>query len=152
LFDRVSAKIKHDAELADVTVNIAGASELPQVSGDAVQLTSALECVLRNAIEASAAGSTVSMHAELSGTKLVVHVVDAGCGISQEQRQHIFEPFYSGREAGRGLGMGLSKAWRIIQNHQGEIEIHSQPTGTRVSVILPALAAVSKDDTGRACA
>ena len=56
-------------------------------------------------------------------------VTDTGPGIPPSVRPHIFDPFYSGREAGRGLGLGLSKAWRIVDLHGGRIEVESPTEG-----------------------
>ena len=58
--------------------------------------------------------------------ELRISVRDDGPGITPEQRRHIFDPFYSARQAGRGLGLGLSKAWRIVAQHGGRIEVASQ--------------------------
>lgn len=49
-------------------------------------------------------------------------VSDNGVGLSETEREHLFDPFYSGRQAGRGLGFGLSKCWQILKLHDGEIE------------------------------
>jgi signal transduction histidine kinase len=86
---------------------------------------------------------------DVAQSRLQIRVSDTGTGITDDQRQHIFEPFYSGREAGRGLGMGLPKAWRIVQSHGGEILVESGQQGTTVTVRLPALAAIDQE---RACA
>jgi len=65
-------------------------------------------------------------------------VRDDGPGISPEERRHIFDPFYSARQAGRGLGMGLAKAWRILANHGGWIEVESRPgKGAAFALLLP---------------
>ena len=61
-----------------------------------------------------------------------------GPGFSEEERQHLFDPFYSGREAGRGLGFGLSKCWRIVRNHGGRIDVQSDPgRGATFEITLP---------------
>ena len=66
-------------------------------------------------------------------------VTDTGPGISPEVRRHLFDPFYSGREAGRGLGFGLAKCWRIITDHGGQIDITSEPgRGATFVLRLPA--------------
>ncbi len=73
---------------------------------------------------------------EIRNLKLTVR--DTGPGIPPSIRPHIFDPFFSGREAGRGLGLGLSKAWRIVQLHGGRIDIESPVDGgTQFTVILP---------------
>jgi signal transduction histidine kinase len=65
-------------------------------------------------------------------------VTDTGPGIPGEIRPHIFDPFFCGREAGRGLGLGLSKAWRIVTLHGGTIRVDSEPgEGARLVVELP---------------
>ncbi|MEX0700903.1 MAG: HAMP domain-containing sensor histidine kinase [Planctomycetales bacterium] len=66
-------------------------------------------------------------------------VADDGAGLSEEEREHLFDPFYSGRPAGRGLGFGLPKAWRIVTQHGGTIDVASSPGGeTRFEVRWPA--------------
>ena len=68
-----------------------------------------------------------------------IRIRDDGPGIKLEERRHLFDPFYSARQAGRGLGLGLSKAWRIVANHGGRIEVDSQPgSGSTFTVVLPA--------------
>ena len=63
---------------------------------------------------------------------------DTGPGIPPHVRRHLFDPFYSGREAGRGLGLGLAKCWRVITLHGGRIEVSSQPRqGTTFTLYLP---------------
>jgi len=65
-------------------------------------------------------------------------VADTGPGIPPEIRPHIFDPYYSGREAGRGLGLGLSKAWRIAELHGGTIEVEGPDIGgARLTIALP---------------
>jgi len=67
-----------------------------------------------------------------------IKVCDNGPGVSAEQREHIFNPFYAGRQAGRGLGLGLSKAWRIVTLHGGRIDVAAAPDGGAVfTLVLP---------------
>jgi hypothetical protein len=66
-----------------------------------------------------------------------IHVRDDGPGLKPEERRHVFDPFYSARQAGRGLGLGLSKAWRIITGHGGRIEVESElGRGTTFTIVL----------------
>jgi signal transduction histidine kinase len=68
-----------------------------------------------------------------------ITVADNGPGIPPEIRDKIFEPFFSGREAGRGLGLGLAKCWRIVTLHGGQIEVRDTPGGGATFVVrLPA--------------
>ncbi len=68
---------------------------------------------------------------------VAITIRDNGPGMPPEVRRHAFDPFFSGRGAGRGLGNGLSKCWRIITGHGGSVEIDSTPAGTSVTMLLP---------------
>ena len=65
-------------------------------------------------------------------------VTDDGPGMDSATLRRVFDPFFSGREAGRGAGLGLSKAWRFLEANGGTIEIESRAgRGTRVLISLP---------------
>jgi signal transduction histidine kinase len=111
-------------------------------AADATQISVALDAVVRNALEAVGSGGRVSVavrRSELNDggwVEIVAH--DSGPGMSDETRRHAFDPFFSGREAGRGLGFGLSKCWRIIDEHGGEMLLASASgVGTEVTLRLP---------------
>ena len=105
----------------------------------------ALQAMLRNAIEAVAGPGEVIVAVETipiarsRRREATVSIVDTGPGVSPEARPHLFNPFYSGREAGRGLGFGLCKAWRIASLHGGRIEVGDGPGGARFTLALPAV-------------
>jgi signal transduction histidine kinase len=112
------------------------------VSADETQLGVALHALVQNSIEAVGEGGHVSAVAnriELAGKPWIeIAVRDDGPGISAEARRHIFDPFYSGREAGRGLGFGLSKCWRIVIDHGGQVLVQSPAGGgAEISMLLP---------------
>lgn len=72
-------------------------------------------------------------------------VSDDGLGFNGEECEHLFDPFYSARQAGRGLGFGLPKSWQIVSNHGGRIEVTSVPKGkTTFHIFWPA----GRDDGG----
>jgi signal transduction histidine kinase len=117
------------------------------VSVDRVQLEEAIRVVVVTALEAVAAGGRVVLEANRrsmeSGGGCEVTVADNGRGMSFEAARKAFDPFYSGREAGRGAGLGLSKAWRLVEASGGTILLESRPgQGTRVSVLLPEASAI----------
>jgi signal transduction histidine kinase len=74
-----------------------------------------------------------NLKSEICNLKLTV--TDTGPGIPPHVRPHLFDPFFSGREAGRGLGLGLSKAWRIVTSHGGTLTVQSPETGGAVFTI-----------------
>jgi hypothetical protein len=113
------------------------------LGGDETQLAVAVAAVVTNALEAVSAGGHVSVaaHARSEGGTQWAEVVvrDDGPGISAEVRRHIFDPFFSGREAGRGLGFGLSKCWRIVTEHGGRVVVNSPAGGgAEFTISLPA--------------
>ena len=78
----------------------------------------------------------VNPKSKIQNLKLIIS--DTGPGIPPEIRPHIFDPYFSGREAGRGLGLGLSKAWRIVERHGGRIDVESPPEGgARFVIAIP---------------
>lgn len=105
------------------------------IFADRVQLGVAIKALVQNSVEALSSGGEVGLAVQQSsdGTQLTVR--DTGPGIPLEIREHIFDPFFSGREAGRGLGFGLSKCWRIVTEHGGIITADSPPGEGAVFVI-----------------
>jgi signal transduction histidine kinase len=70
--------------------------------------------------------------------QLQIIVEDNGPGPSPQQAEHMFDPFYSGRPAGRGRGLGLPTAWRLAREHGGDVWFDPQPGGpTRFVLRLP---------------
>ncbi len=117
-------------------------SEPVQIFADPVQFRVVISSLVRNAIESQREGGEVRLSAksarfrgELMG---VLVVADDGIGLSDTERTHLFDPFFSGRQAGRGLGFGLPKCWRIVTQHGGHIEVDSNPSaGTTFKVYWP---------------
>jgi signal transduction histidine kinase len=131
----------------------------PLVEGDAAQLRTVLSCLVRNAIEAASfrsedrgsskpalldpqSSSPGWVRLRLHTTDGVVEVVveDSGAGPGLSQREHLFDPFFSGRSAGRGKGLGLPTAWRLAREHGGDVRLASSPGETTCFILrLPAL-------------
>jgi hypothetical protein len=89
-------------------------------------------------------GERIPSIAPPSSAHVQIVVADNGPGIPPENRQKIFDPFFSGRESGRGLGFGLSKCWRIVTLHGGGIEVKESGGHETVFVIsLPIEPAVA---------
>jgi signal transduction histidine kinase len=113
------------------------------LEADAVQLKVALFAIGTNSLEALAGGGQVRIGADVSDAdgptrSVTIWIHDTGPGVSSHARHHLFDPFFSGREAGRGLGFGLSKAWRIVDLHGGDITVESKAdSGTTFRVRLP---------------
>ncbi len=111
---------------------------------DPTQLAIVLSELVRNSLDAVApAGGTIKISvaaATVDGQSYAVtSVADNGRGLSDLDRAHLFDPFYSGRAAGRGLGFGLCKCWRIVTNHGGWIDVATTAgSGSTFDVYWPA--------------
>jgi signal transduction histidine kinase len=123
-----------------------------EINGDETQLSVAVAAVVKNSIEAVASNGHVEVAVRRSaqdseaGAEVVVR--DDGPGISAELRRHLFDPFFSGREAGRGLGFGLSKCWRIVTQHGGSVVVNSVGgAGAEFTIWLPILGPASSAKT-----
>ena len=90
---------------------------------------------MRNAIEAAPDGQ-VGVDVAVEDGQLHVRVTDDGHGIPDTVRRRIFEPFYSTKESGTGLGMSI--AHNFVTMHGGRIEIATSSSGTRIDVAIPA--------------
>jgi signal transduction histidine kinase len=130
------------AKERNVQVDCARGEFSGEINGDETQLGVALHAVVKNAIEAVDEGGRVSAairHGGIAGGSWIeIAVGDDGPGISAEVRRHMFDPFFSGREAGRGLGFGLSKCWRIVTDHGGQVLVRCPVGGgAEIAILLP---------------
>jgi signal transduction histidine kinase len=116
---------------------------------DPIHIGVALRALIINALEALGNGGNIRLQvnsandrplsATAAGPVVRITVVDDGPGVPDAVRPHLFDPFFSGREAGRGLGFGLTKAWRIITDHGGDLTHHPAPgAGATFVISLPA--------------
>ena len=104
---------------------------------DESSIRGALMNLMLNAIEAMRDGGTLSVAVDHTGESLRLEIADTGPGISEEEVKKIFEPFYTTKEQGLGLGMPYAK--KIIEQHGGNLSLNSRPgEGTTISIELPA--------------
>ena len=137
---------------ARVTRSLARAEGLPPVKGDSDQLQQVLLNLLLNAIDAMPKGGQVRVETSLVTRRrpglevapeqavVVVEVCDTGVGVPHDQREKIFEPFYTTKQGRGGTGLGLSVSHSIIKEHDGWIELEDAPggVGSVFRVCLPA--------------
>jgi len=145
LVRKVGSEFDGESQRRAIEVSTKIELSLPALMADPVQLAVAIHALWRNAVEAIGHGGRIEVSVYLPADGFVqIAVQDSGPGISEHIRPHIFDPFFSGREAGRGLGFGLSKAWRIVTDHRGRILVDNPPAGgTRFVIELPTQAASS---------
>jgi hypothetical protein len=141
LLEKLVAELAGQA-VAQQTELVLDAGKQPKsVPGDVTQLAVAIRAVCVNALEALVHGGRVEITLRQSSESLAmtqIDIADTGPGIPENVRRHLFDPFYSGREAGRGLGFGLSKCWRIVTMHGGRVDVSERPGGgTLFCIALP---------------
>lgn len=138
LVDRVVADLASQAADRAVALVRTGEPGPLEIEADPVQIHVALRALCTNSFEAIGHDGHVGIAIHWAGENVQIQVTDDGPGILPEHRRHIFDPFFSARQAGRGLGLGLSKCWRIVTGHHGRIEVESQPKrGATFTITLP---------------
>jgi signal transduction histidine kinase len=120
-----------------VSLSLSLSDELPQFRFDEAQLRQSLSNLLRNAFEAlSEKGNHVEIHTALNGTFAEISISDDGPGIPTEIAPKIFEPFFSTKSGGTGLGLALTR--QVIEGHGGSIRLKTAPEqGTVFLIQLP---------------
>jgi signal transduction histidine kinase len=114
---------------------------LPSVRGQSDQLQQVILNLLTNAIEATPSGGriVIAARAAPSGAGVQVSVADTGSGIAEAARGRIFEPFFSTKASGNGVGLGLWITAEIVREHGGHVEVESvEGRGSTFRVSLPA--------------
>jgi signal transduction histidine kinase len=113
-----------------------------KVQGDPLQLRQAFRNLIANAIKYTPEGGTVVISLETSGDYINIHIKDTGYGIPAADMPHIFNRFYRVRNNGHdeieGNGLGLAIVYSIIEHHQGQINVQSEPgKGSCFTISLP---------------
>ena len=139
VIEEVARLIEPTARAHSVKVEVRPAPAGMHVRADEAELQHTLINLLLNAVQASKAGGQVAVEAE-AGEQVRVRVIDNGCGIAADDQKRIFEPFFSARQGGTGLGLFLSL--NFVRRWGGEIRVESVVgRGSTFEVVLPALGA-----------
>ena len=143
LADEVIALVRPEADSRNVRLALEPVSSLPPVSGDRVQLQQVLLNLLLNAMDAmddsASDGRRITVRVQAAGAQVEVAVSDTGHGIPADKLVHVFEPFFSTKP--NGLGMGLAISRRIIEAIGGNIRAkNNEAGGATIAFTLPAAA------------
>ena len=137
LFDEILPIIETEATKNNVKVSIDVPASVPAVNGDSAMLRQAFLNLTINACQAMPSGGSLRVTSSPSSrSRVEIRVQDTGVGIAPEHLSKIFNLYFTTKE--RGTGIGLSMVYRIIQMHDGEVEVQSTPgRGTTFRVLLP---------------
>ncbi|MEO0336938.1 MAG: ATP-binding protein, partial [Pseudomonadota bacterium] len=114
-------------------------SGIPEVTCYPSQLNQVFMNILSNAAQAIEGEGTITIRTkEMSAGQVSVEIEDTGKGMDDETRVKIFDPFFTTKGLGTGTGLGLSISYGVIQKHNGEIKVESEPgNGTKFTILLP---------------
>jgi len=115
----VRGSLIKESDKAEVEIRYLESSSIA-LNADKDLMSQAFHNLLRNSIEASS-GGVISIKAQQRKKKVFVKIEDSGRGIAEEDEQHIFEPFFSRKKKGLGIGLYLTK--KIVEAHEGKIEV-----------------------------
>jgi signal transduction histidine kinase len=138
IVDQTIQLLEHRLKAYDVCVTIERVLNLPEIDADPEQLKEVLVNLIVNACEAMERGGSIVVREQeminpLDGRMAVIRVSDNGPGIPESIREKVLQPFFTTKEDGTGLGLSIVD--RIIQEHQGSMEIESNETGGTTFII-----------------
>ncbi|KQL49454.1 hypothetical protein AN963_06810 [Brevibacillus choshinensis] len=136
ILDNVMAHLQEKSLHHKIKIDLTGEQEII-IWCDPTQIRQLFINILSNSIEAMPNGGMIQVSVLPEGhDKVMIRIVDEGCGMSEERLKRLGEPFYSTKEKGTGLGLMIS--YKIMEYHQGYIHFSSEPQqGTTVEVVFP---------------
>lgn len=147
---RVNELIQQTAQLVEsqlsapgrarVHVKLGLAPDLPAIDADPALLSRALQNLVLNAVDAMPEGGTLTLRSEARERGVRIEVADTGTGLTPEERERIFTPYYTSKQHGTGLGLAIVQS--VVSDHHGRITVASEPgRGTTFRIDLPQTAA-----------
>jgi two-component system, NtrC family, sensor kinase len=130
--------IEHQMEKAGIRVQLDLEEHIPLVKGNSGKLQQVFLNLFLNARDAMGAGGSLTVRTRQAADSVGIDVIDTGRGIEPENLNRIFDPFFTTKAGRKGTGLGLSVTYGIVREHNGVIEVDSQPgEGTRFHLEFP---------------
>jgi two-component system, NtrC family, sensor kinase len=131
--------VENEHQLKNIESDTKIADDLPKVRGNFSKLQQVFINIFINSAHAMPEGGRFCIKAKMdNGNFIRIDVTDYGCGISKEDLEKVFDPFFTTKDVGKGVGLGLSVSYGIIQEIGGRITVDSsEGVGTTFSVFLP---------------
>jgi len=136
IMERCVELLEPHAQERNVAIRILANNPDAQAAVDAKHLTQVLTNLILNALAAVPEGGTVDLHLVRNGSGFMIDVHDTGPGVPPELREHLFEPFYTTRTEGSGLGLAVSR--ELINRMGGTLEYRDGGKGATFAIHLPA--------------
>jgi len=130
------ALLEREIRDRDILVELELGKGLPRILLDRAQIKQAFYNIIKNALQAMRSGGILRIRTEADGTHIIISFIDSGHGIAPEQIGQLFEPYFTTKQNGTGLGLMIVQ--RIVREHGGTIEVESdKDRGTTFRVRLP---------------
>jgi len=139
VIEQVLAMVGHQAQLQNVEVVKEFGPSLPKVMADFDQLQQVFTNLTLNAIQAMLGGGKLTLRTSVANSQVKIDVQDTGCGISKEHLNKLGTPFFTTKEKGKGVGLGVAVVYGIVERHKGKVIVQSEVgKGTTFTVYLGA--------------
>ncbi len=136
VLNQAVTKFREQARKQDIKLVVKIDENLPSTFMDASQITKALSNIIENALESMTHGGEMTLEATLDKNHIVTSIKDTGCGIARKNLDSVYDPFFTSKT--RGAGLGLTMVHQILMNHNGELKFDSKEgVGTTVTIRLP---------------
>ncbi|MDH5681062.1 MAG: ATP-binding protein [Spirochaetota bacterium] len=136
LFDSILKLMKHEIEIKGISLSLLGDESIKTARVDGRYLTHAFLNILKNSLEACERGDEITITIERDEENLVIEIKDSGRGISQDNLGKVFEPYFTTKDFGTGLGLTI--VYKIIREHHGNIRLDSaEGEGTSFTITIP---------------
>ena len=135
---RVTSGYNHIKLDNDIKIKKTLQKDIPVFNFDSFQFEDVFSNLIGNSVQAIPRKGEIKIRSAFEDNKVIVEISDNGKGIEKENLSKIFLPFYSSKEYGKGTGLGLATAKRIINEHKGDITVESKVgKGTKFTITLP---------------
>jgi signal transduction histidine kinase len=142
IIDEVITFLEPENRKHDIRIVRESIGEIPMIQVDRNSMKQVLYNLIVNASQAMPQGGVITVRTGLLGEEVKIDVIDSGCGIPEENRERIFDLFFTTTKD--GLGLGLPIVERIVEDHEGRVTVESEVgRGSTFSVILPRVLADS---------
>ena len=138
LIRRLLVLFQYEAQRRQIVIELELDEEIPCCVADENKMSQVFMNLITNALQAMGNGGTLRISTALEGDCCRIAFSDTGEGIAPENIPYIFDPFFSTKKVGEGTGLGLSVSRGIIEQHQGALQVESEPgLGTTFTIRLP---------------
>lgn len=139
VIEQVLAMVGHQAQLQNVEIVREFSPSLPKVMADFDQFQQVFTNLTLNAIQAMSEGGKLTLRTYAENNQVKIDVQDTGCGISKENLRKLGTPFFTTKEKGKGVGLGVAVVCGIVERHKGKATVQSEiGEGTTFTICLEA--------------